>query len=107
MAQVKPPDSKRWADVAYRCCLGRPCLNVHIVTSRAGTGSGSRATGTRFVCGTRDYHGCPHPLPESDPDQVRAMKARGWKATGQDLAERERAFADAEDRMRRRLEQLK
>ena len=82
MAEVKPPDSSRWANVAYADCLGRPCLNVHTVASRAGTGSGSRTTGYRFVCGTREYRGCPYPLPEADPQEIARMKAAGWKARG-------------------------
>jgi hypothetical protein len=54
-------------------CWARPCM-------RAGEDKGSFTPGRGYtsyykkpkaVCVTRQFHGCPHPLPEPDPENAR------------------------------------
>ena len=62
-------------DVRDRQCIGRECLNVHRVSVRGATASGSRLVGYRDCCARRDYHGCPQPLPSYE----RAIAAKRRK----------------------------
>ena len=56
-------------EVKDRQCIGRGCLALHPIQVRGATSSGSRSTGRyRYACGRRDYHGCPQPIPEFNPE---------------------------------------
>ena len=83
MAQISRPvkgrEKRRWGSVFSEDCLGRECLNLHQVQSLGAVGSGYRSTGYRYCCATRDYHGCPYPLPDPDADLIAQLKAEGWQ----------------------------
>ena len=60
-------------------CIGRPCLNLHPVQIMGAIGAaGKRFTGSyRYCCGRRDYHGCPQPLPEYEPELAKTRQQQG------------------------------
>lgn len=60
-------------------CIGRPCLNLHPTQIRGATGNGSRATGWRYGCARRDYHGCPLPIPAFDRQLASERRKEGFK----------------------------
>lgn len=76
MPKSKPttfPDRYSVACVDRKTCPLRPCM-------RPGQDKGSFSIGRGYtsyhaepkpVCATRHHHGCPHPLPEPDPEVVR------------------------------------
>ena len=67
----------RDAAVSDESCVGRPCLNIgeDKGTFTQGRGYTSYHKNPKLVCLTRDLHGCPHPLPEFDPEEVRCCPA--------------------------------
>ena len=67
MTFIRIKGDKNKYDIRDRHCIGRPCLTVHQVSSRTPTTSGSRLTGYRYCCTTREYSSCPQPIPGSDP----------------------------------------
>ena len=67
-------------DVKDRECIGRPCLNLHPVSIRGATTSGSRFVGYRYCCARRDYHGCPVPIPPFDQALAQERRQEGYRA---------------------------
>ena len=68
-------------DVKDHDCIGRPCLNLHAVSIRGATTSGSRLVGYRHCCARRDYYGCPNPVPPSEKPIARERQKQGYKNT--------------------------
>lgn len=74
MASLKNP----WRDgrdcaVLEEACACRSCLNIaeNKGTFTQGVGYTSYYEKPQLVCMTRHCHGCPHPLPEPDPEKIR------------------------------------
>lgn len=66
--------------VLDRQCIGRPCLVLGHYQHRSGGGSGGgRNTGSPDTpcCMTRQYRGCPHPLPEYDAEIAKERRSEG------------------------------
>ena len=61
-------------------CIGRRCFWPGEYQHRGATMSGSRNTGAYSACCmNRAYHGCPHPLPESDVEAAKQRRKEGWR----------------------------
>jgi hypothetical protein len=77
MAKIRNPRGDgRDADVLDDKCIGRPCLHI-------GENKGSFVQGRGYTsyhrrpwleCWTRHLHGCPHPLPDMEPENVRCCR---------------------------------
>ena len=78
MAQIKIKGDKHRYDVRDRECIGLECLNVHPVSIRGATSSGSRFVGYRYCCATRDYRGCPQPIPEFSRELAATRRKEGY-----------------------------
>jgi len=63
----------RDADVLDEKCCARPCLNIgeDKGTYVQGRGYTSYHKNPKLCCMTRELRGCPHPLPEPDPEKIR------------------------------------
>lgn len=80
-AVIRIKGDKHRYDVRAKECIGMPCLNVHQVSSRAPTMSGSRLVGYRYCCARRDYDGCPNPLPEYDKALAAERRKEGMRVS--------------------------
>lgn len=81
MSTIRIKGDKNPYDVKDRLCIGRPCLKLHPIQIRGATSSGSRFVGYRYGCGTRDYNGCPLPVPNYDRKLAAQRKKEGLKNT--------------------------
>ena len=78
MTTIKIKGDPHKYDVKDKDCIGRPCLNLHAVSTRGATTSGSRLVGYRHCCARRDYHGCPIPVPTFDKEVAKLNRAEGY-----------------------------
>ena len=62
-------------DVKDRDCIGRPHLNLHPVSIRGATTSGSRLVGYQHCCSRRNYYSCPNPVPAFEKALTQEPKA--------------------------------
>ena len=79
MSTIKIKGDPKPYDVKDRDCIGRPCLNLHPVSIRGATSSGSRLVGYRNCCARRDYQGCPAPIPPFQKELAQERKQEGYK----------------------------
>ena len=81
MAEIKIKGDSHRYDVRDRECIGLPCLNCHPIQARGATGSsGSRSLGYyHYGCATRNYRGCPQPIPDYDKNLAKERHADGMK----------------------------
>ena len=79
MTTIKIKGDSNPYDVKDRDCIGRPCLNLHPVSIRGATTSGSRFVGYRYCCARRDYQGCPVPIPPSEPELAKERRHEGYR----------------------------
>lgn len=78
MSEVRKTGEKGRFRVIDRHCLGRECFRPGEYHTRGATLSGSRSTGASQLCCTYNaYHGCPHPIPDPDPELTKERKAEG------------------------------
>jgi len=78
MAKIlNPRGDGRDADVMDHACVGRPCLWIgeNKGTYTQGRGYTRYYKKPRLVCWTRHQNGCPHPLPEFNPETTRCCPA--------------------------------
>lgn len=73
---LNPWGDRRDASVLDSMCCARRCL--HIGEDKGaftpGRGYTSYHKNPRLVCMSRHVRGCPHPLPEPDPEEVRCCR---------------------------------
>lgn len=80
MARISKKGDKNKYDIRDKDCIGMPCLKLHPIQVRGATSYGSRSTGTyRYACATRDYRGCPQPIPGFDKDLAKERRKDGMK----------------------------
>lgn len=65
--------NRGYVDVCDAKCCARPCLQImeNRGTFVQGCGYTKLSATPNLVCGTRHLNGCPHPLPDLDPEAVR------------------------------------
>jgi hypothetical protein len=61
---VRDRQLNRLVDVADAQCPLRPCYWPRLDPGRFTQGVGYRGGGKHWLCGNREIHGCPHPMPD-------------------------------------------
>lgn len=85
MAKITNPwGDGRDADVLDGQCCARPCLHVgeDKGSYTQGRGYTSYYKNPKLVCMSRLLRGCPHPLPEADPEKVRCCDVPDFPKVG-------------------------